>query len=318
MKQLIVNADDFGLTEGVSKGIVDAFLKGIVSSTTLMANGAAFESAVSMSQCTPDLGIGVHLNLTTGKPVSSARSIPSLVGREGRFYLTASGLLRSLASRQVNPREIEAELREQITKVLKAGIRPTHLDGHKHVHVMPGVAEIVIRLAQEFSIRSVRSPQELRPKLASLLCGASSRTAVLKQYLVGRAVTGFARSFTKQLTKAGLLYAEHFYGLSQTGFLNVPGVLEILESLPEGISELMCHPGYLDADLANSGTRLLAQREVEIQALTAHAVKKAVANNGIQLVSYGQCVHAREPVPAVETVSIGSECGLNTRRLSDE
>ena len=94
MKQLIVNADDFGLTLGVSKGIVDAHKEGIVSSTTLMANGAAFGTAVSISRRTPGLGIGVHLNLTTGKPVSPARSIPTLVDRDGRLHLNPGRLLR--------------------------------------------------------------------------------------------------------------------------------------------------------------------------------------------------------------------------------
>ena len=211
----------------------------------------------------------------------------------------------------MNLAEVETELREQITKVLRAGIRPTHLDGHKHVHVMPGLSEIVIRLAQEFSIRSVRCPQEAAPNLATLLCVKSPRMALAKQYLVGRAVAGFARGFAKRLAKAGLLYAEHFYGLSQTGFLNVQEVLEILESLPEGVSELMCHPGYLDGDLVNSGTRLLVQREVEFRALTAPVVKKLVADGGIQLVSYGQfVVHAQELVSQLETVLIGSARGL--------
>lgn len=316
MKQLIVNADDFGLTLGVSKGIVDAHREGIVRSTTLMANGAAFGTAVSISRRTPGLGIGVHLNLTMGKPVSFARTIPSLVDHDGCLHLSPGRLLRALVARRVNLAEVETELREQITKVFRAGIRPTHLDGHKHVHVMPGLSEIVIRLAQEFSIRSVRCPQEAAPNLASLLCVKSSRMALAKQYLVGRAVTGFARGFAERLAKAGLLYAEHFYGLSQTGFLNVQDVLEILESLPEGVSELMCHPGYLDGDLVNSGTRLLVQREVEFRALTATVVKNFVADGGIQLVSYGQFVmHAQAPVSQLETVSIGSARGLKTRRL---
>lgn len=316
MKQLIVNADDFGLTSGVSKGIVDAYREGIVSSTTLMANGAAFGTAVSINRRTPGLGIGVHLNLTTGKPVSPARTIPSLVDQDGCLHLSPGRLLRALAARQVNLVEVEIELRAQVTKVLRAGIRPTHFDGHKHVHVMPGLSEVVIRLAQEFSIRSVRCPEEVAPNLATLLCIKSSRMAVAKQYLVGRAVAGFARGFAERLAKAGLLYAEHFYGLSQTGFLNVQDVLEILKSLPEGVSELMCHPGYLDGDLVNSGTRLLVQREVEFRALTAPVVKKLVADGGIQLVSYGQFVmHAQEPVSQLETVSIGSARGLKIRRL---
>ena len=323
MKRLIVNADDFGLTAGVSKGIVDAYREGIVRSTTLMANGAAFDSAESIIRRTPGIGIGVHLNLTTGKPVSPVRSVSSLVGRDGRFHLSPGRLLRSLAAWRLNLAEVETELRGQITKVLRAGIRPTHLDGHKHVHVMPGLSQIVIRLAQEFSIQSVRCPREFAPNLTTLLRNENSSTAMLKQYLVGRAVAGFASSFAERLAKAGLLYAEHFYGLSQTGFLDTRGVLEILERLPEGVSELMCHPGYLDGDLVDSGTRLLAQREIEIRALTAPAVNKLVADSGIQLVSYEQvAIYAQKPVPRLESVSIGAppyRCGGPEQGdLSDE
>jgi predicted glycoside hydrolase/deacetylase ChbG (UPF0249 family) len=294
MRQLIVNADDFGLTESVSSGILDAHRKGIVTSTTLMANVGAFDTAVSMSRRTPRLGIGVHLNLTAGEPVSPALSIPTLVNRSGRLHLSPGRLLRAIVTRQVNLVEVEAELRRQITKVHCAGILPTHLDGHKHLHVLPGVSDIVIRLAQEFSIPSVRCPREEAPNLPSLLRIGSSRTAVIKQYLVGRVVSGFARSFEERLAKAGLLCPARFYGLSQTGFLDTESIVDILGRLSDGVSELMCHPGYLDADLVRSGTRLLSQREIELRALTAPGVKKLAADLGIQLVSYRQLTCTQE------------------------
>jgi hopanoid biosynthesis associated protein HpnK len=288
MTQLIVNADDFGLTEAVNRGIVHAHNEGIVTSTTLMAGGSAFDSAVLMSRSVPGLGIGVHLNLTSGRPVSPVQNIPSLVNRDGRLRWTPACLLRAVVARQVNLVEIEIELREQIRKVCNAGIRPTHLDGHKHVHLMPGVSEIVIRLAGEFSIPAVRCPIEVGPDLAGLLRDANSRTAAIKQCLVWRAVSGFANRFAPKLAKAGLLAPSHFRGVSQTGFLRLRSVLDILANLPEGVSELMCHPGYVDADLVSSGTRLLAQREIEVSALTAPVVKKVVADRGIQLISYAE------------------------------
>ena len=286
MKELIVNADDFGLTEAVSCGILDAHREGIVTSTTLMANGGAFEAAVSMSRRAPRLGIGVHLNLTEGEPVSPALRVPSLVDRTGRLHLSPGRLLRAIVRRQVNLADVESELRQQITKVLSAGISPTHLDGHKHVHVLPGVSDVVIRLAQEFSIRSIRCPREVAPNWPTLLRSRNPQTAVLKQYLVGRMVSGFARSFKEKLSRAGLLFPAQFYGLSETGFLGTQSIQEMLERLSDGVSELMCHPGYLDNDLVRAGTRLLAQREVEIRALTARPVRALVADLGIQLISY--------------------------------
>jgi len=286
MRQLIVNADDFGLTEQVSRGILDAHREGIVTSTTLMANGGAFDAAVSMARREYHLAIGVHLNLTEGVPVSPALNIPTLVDRQGRLHLSPRRLAHGIMTRQVNLAEVETELWQQIWKVLRAGILPTHLDGHKHVHVLPGVSDIVIRLAQEFSIRSIRCPWEAAPQLATLLVNGNSRTATAKQYLLGRTVSIFAWRFREKLAKAGLRSPAHFYGLSQTGFLDALDILDILGHLPEGASELMCHPGYLDADLAKTGTRLLAQREVEIRALTASQVRKLVADRGIQLINY--------------------------------
>jgi chitin disaccharide deacetylase len=288
MKQLIVNADDFGLSPAVNAGILEAHVQGIVTSTTIMATGAAFTCAASIGRRMARLGIGVHLNLTTGEPVSPASSIPTLVDGNGRLHLSAGRLLRALVARRVNLAEIETEFRQQITKVIQAGIWPTHLDGHKHVHVMPGVSQIVIRLAQEFSIPSIRCPREVAPKILTLAGGGRALTAVLKQYLVGRAVSAFARGFAEQLAKAGLLFPTHFYGISQTGFLGLRDILDFLEDLPEGVSELMCHPGYVDADLVCSGTRLLGQREAEIRALTTPTVRTLAADRGIDLISYRQ------------------------------
>jgi hopanoid biosynthesis associated protein HpnK len=288
MRQLIVNADDFGLTEQVSRGILDAHREGIVTSTTLMANGGAFDTAVSVAHSEYDLGIGVHLNLTEGTPVSPASNIPTLVDRQGRLHLSPHRLAQGIVTRQVSLAEVETELRQQIRKVLGAGILPTHLDGHKHVHVMPGVSDIVVRLAQEFLIPSIRCPNEMMPKMPRLLRLGNSKSAAAKQYLVGRSVAVFARRFKEKLAKAGLLSPAHFYGLSQTGFLDALEVLGILRGLPDGVSELMCHPGYLDADLANTGTRLLVQREIELRGLTARQVRDLVADRGIQLISYRQ------------------------------
>ena len=147
MKRLIVNADDFGLTRGVTQGILDAHREGIVTSTTLMANGAAFDFAVAASRQAPALGVGVHLNLSEGIPVSPAGTIPTLVDERGRLHLKPGELLKGLLKGRVDLDEVETELRRQITKILDAGVPATHLDGHKHVHVLPGVAEIFRKIA---------------------------------------------------------------------------------------------------------------------------------------------------------------------------
>lgn len=287
MKQLIVNADDFGLTAGVTQGILDAHREGIVTSTTLMANGGAFEIAVAASRRAPALGVGVHLNLSQGVSVSPADRIPTLVDQQGRLHLTPGRLLKGILTRRVNLAEVEIELGAQIARVVGSGISPTHLDGHKHVHVLPGVSDIVIRLALDFSIPSVRCPLEDFPGLRETRnLRRSGRASVMKQYLVGRGVSAFAWRFKQKLAEAGLAYPTDFYGLSQTGFLNVRGIQGVVSRLPKGTSELMCHPGYADAALEKTGTRLLEQREIEKFALCSPFLRNFLEVSGIRLVNY--------------------------------
>jgi predicted glycoside hydrolase/deacetylase ChbG (UPF0249 family) len=287
MKRLIVNADDFGLTAGVTQGVLDAHREGIVTSTTLMANGGAFEMAVAASRKAPSLGVGVHLNLSEGPPVSPSFFIPTLVDHRGQLHSTPGRLLKGILARRVNLAEVEIELGAQIARVVARRISPTHLDGHKHVHVLPGVADIVIRLALEFYIPSVRCPLEEPPGLMETLNRRrTDRASVLKQYLVGRGVSAFAWRFKQKLAKAGLGYPTHFYGLSQTGFLDIRGIRGVVSRLPQGTSELMCHPGYADVTLAETGTRLLAQREIEKLALCSPFLRSFLEVSGIRLVNY--------------------------------
>jgi hopanoid biosynthesis associated protein HpnK len=287
MKQLIVNADDFGLTENVNRGILDAQRDGIVTSTSLLANGMAFKSAVAASERFHRLGIGVHLNLTEGMAVANACHIPTLVDRRGRLHLAPTRLWAGIALGQVSLSDIEIELRAQVMKVIRAGIRPTHFDGHKHIHVLPRVAEIVIRLAREFCISAVRCPAEQSaPASGSLRNRRLSRISAVKQYLVSQAVSDLARNFRKKLERAGLHSPSHFYGISQTGFLDASAIRRILENLPQGTNELMCHPGYRDVDLERTGTRLLTQRETEVQGLTSVSVKNLAVSRSIQLWNY--------------------------------
>ncbi len=299
MKQLIVNADDFGLTHQVNQGILDAHRGGIVTSATLMANGEAFEAAVEMLRYAPYLGVGVHLNLTQGIPVSPVHAIPTLVDRRGRLYLSPSQLWRGIVTRRLSLADVETELRAQVAKVLRAGIRATHLDGHRHVHVLPGISHLVVRLARDFGIRSVRCPIEEAPKLSALLRDRpGARALILKQSLVARGVSYFAQRLEPKLARAGILSPGHFYGIYQTGFLDARGIQRVLENLPEGTSELMCHPGHSDTDLERTGTRLRAQREVEIQALTAVPVRKLVVARNIQLRNYGHLVGSTQWIGA--------------------
>ena len=292
MKKLIVTADDFGLTEKVNQGIIEAHCRGIVTSTSLMANGGAFDDAVARAGDAPRLGIGAHLNLTQGPPVTRPTLVRSLVNRDGEMSTGPIGLGKKIATGKVRLGEVELELRAQIEKILGAGIKLTHLDGHKHIQLLPGVFDIVLKLAGEYGIKGIRCAVEPSGAFAVLKHARRNGKGGIKQYGLARALSLFALRSRGKAKRAGLLTPQHFLGIAQTGFLDISELSRILKSLPEGTSELMSHPGYVDEELARTPTRLLEQRQRELEALTDTSVKDLIAQNQIQLISYGELSEA--------------------------
>lgn len=255
--RLVVNADDFGFTRGVNEGIVACHRDGILTATTLMANGPAFAHAVELARENPALDVGCHLVLVQG---------PGLPR-------TISELLWALARRKI---DIYGELKRQMDRVLEAGIRPTHLDTHKHTHLAPPVLDAVIRLAREYGVEWVRKPAD-SPQAGS--AGFAKR-------VVNAGVRALASRFDQRLARAGLRTTDHFTGFQMTGVLDTPRLVEILNDLPDGTTELMCHPGFLDDDLRAATTRLKESRAIELRALTSSDAKEALARRGIRLTAY--------------------------------
>ena len=233
MKYLITNADDFGFTRDVNEGIVYAHRQGILTATTLMATGPAFVHAVELARENPELDVGVHLVLvgSEGYPATVARLVASL----GRI-------------------RIYDELARQVGKVVEAGIRPTHLDTHKHTHLLPPVLEAVARLAEEFKIPWVRRP------LSNLFQG------VLKRH--------------------GCRVTDHFAGFALTGRYDAARLATLIRRLPEGITEFMCHPGFCTAELQQASTRLKASRRQELDALTSPEARAALEESNVVLTRY--------------------------------
>lgn len=288
MRNLIVNADDLGWTEGVNRGIAEAHRSGIVTSASLLANGAAFASGVELARTTPGLGVGVHLNLSDGEPVAERESLTSLLNGHGELEAKPESLLLRLARRSVSLSEIEHEWDSQIQKVRGCGIEPTHLDGHRHVHMLPGLFEIALRLAKKHGIAAIRISHEESSLRAALSVGATQKGAVvMRQGVQARGLKLLASDAREQAERAGIAAADYFCGIAQTGELTREGVLRLLEILPDGTTELMCHPGYADAELAKSATRLQASRQTELQILTDTAIRNLVASQGIRLIDYG-------------------------------
>lgn len=281
---MIVNADDFGFTRGVNAGVIHGYCDGIITSTTIMANGRAFDDAVDCAKKNPELGVGCHLVLVDGVSVEKPSAIPSLADNEGRLPATVALLTSRLLAGAIRGHDIARELRAQIAKVLNAGISPTHLDSHKHTHSHPRIMEQVVRVADEFGIRNVRKPFE---GAGSLVKSAfANGWGSFKQSMTALAAQTAAPRFQSLARSHGLRTPEHFWGVAATGRLNRESILSMIESMPEGVSELMCHPGQYDDELEHSRTRLKREREVELEALTDLAVRAAVERQGIKLMDY--------------------------------
>ena len=220
-----------------------------------MANGDAFQDAVRLSRETPSLDIGCHLVLVQGRSLLTNRPFPD----------TPVHLLTLLARREI---DIYAELRAQIETVLGAGIRLTHLDSHKHTHIVPGIFRQVIRLAHEFAIPYVRLPLDGTVPFAGVACALASRY-----------YRRVAAGHTVRLT-------DHFIGFRLTGSLDEQTFAAAIASLSEGTTEFMCHPGYLGPELAGAWTRLKESRVRELEALTSPRIRELIAAQGIQLTHF--------------------------------
>jgi chitin disaccharide deacetylase len=284
MKELIVNADDFGYTNGVNEGIIRAHREGILTSATLMANGRAFEDAVERAKANPKLGIGCHLVLTGGFSVAPRDEIPSLADREGRLPQSLGAFVARVSMGLVRTKDIERELRAQIEKIRRAGIELTHVDTHKHTHVHPRVMGAVGRVAQEFGITRVRNPVEnLRD---SWRTARSENAGLVGTMAASASVRAVGSWFNALSRKYGLRSPDHFLGLALTGRLSAAALCRLIDTLPEGRTEIMSHPGIYDAELVKSGSRLQQQRQMELDGLLAAEARRAVEANGIRLISY--------------------------------
>jgi len=282
VRRLIINADDFGLTSGVNRGIVECHEHGIVTSATLMANADGFADAMRLSQCTPQLSVGCHVVLVDGSPLLAPAHISTLLAKsDGRFREGISGFgLRALRGR-LSPHEIEAEATAQISKLQSAGIAVTHLDSHKHTHIFPQVLESVIRAAKSCGIRAMRNPFGPLGMLQVV-----DRPALWMRWFKIAALQGLAAKFRALIKKEGMITPDGTVGIVSTGALDERLFRFIIERLPEGTWEFVCHPGYNDADLRGIRTRLRDSRERELRLLTSDASRNLLTGRGVELISY--------------------------------
>lgn len=271
--RLILNADDFGLTRGINRAIAELHEAGALTSATLMANGPAFDDAVDIARAHPSLGIGCHIVLTDGTPLSPPREIPTLLGPDGKsFRPSLLSFLLAVLSGGVSGEEIVREAVAQIERLQQAGLDVTHIDTHKHTHILPRVARPLLKAAQRCGVQAIRNPFEpaWSRSLPRSLTHRALSSPLLRRLQVGLIQYLRPRFLAIPQIRGGLVRTtDGTLGVSATGNLNAGALRHILDAMPDGVWELVCHPGYNDSDLDAITTRLRETREIENEALHA-------------------------------------------------
>jgi predicted glycoside hydrolase/deacetylase ChbG (UPF0249 family) len=296
VRKLIVNADDLGLTAGVNRAIVETHIGGVVSSATLMANGAAFEDAVSSARSAPNLSVGCHVVLVDGTPVSPPDAVDTLLAirsaEPDKFYTSLSAFAARAMLGGFDRDQLVAEVTAQIRKLQSTGLQVTHLDTHKHAHIFPEILAALLRAARICGVRAIRNP--FVPVKAMHARQFKGKRDLWKRYGQVRMLHAFSGQFLQRTKRAGLLTPDGVVGVIETGSLDGQGdssgysslLRQTLASLPDGTWELVCHPGYNDADLRAARTRLLDSREEERRLLTSAELRQFLEEQKIRVISY--------------------------------
>ena len=273
--RLVVNADDFGLSPAISRGILAAHRDGIVTSTSLLGNAVELEDARTLLAGAPELGVGVHLTLVGGRPVSDPATVPSLLAADGGFHARGGDLIAMWARGRVARTEVERELDAQVARIRDAGIVVDHLDTHHHLGFLPVVGQAVEAVARRHGIAGIRSAVE-RPTLAWA-------TEPRRGFEAGL-LTGLAWLTRRQL--GARRHGPQSWGYVESGRLDEVRILEIIGRLGPGAHELICHPGQEDAAAGETPGRY--QRIGEIAALTSVKVRRALDQRGIVRCRWGE------------------------------
>lgn len=289
MRRLIINADDLGLTEGVNHAILRAHQEGVVTSATLMANGSALQDAVTLVRNLSSqkrFSVGCHLSLVDGVPVSEPAEVRTLLdgGKELRQTIGRFGI----AARRghISADEVEREATAQFRMLQNAGVKLSHFDAHKHAHMFPEILKPSLKAAANCGVRAVRNPFEgARPLPFSVL---ASNPNLLKRYFQVMGLRTMRSKWMRIVRQFGFKSPDGSLGVIVTGDLDARLFRAVVENMPEGTWELVCHPGYDDAGLAKVRTRLRAAREHELALLTSPETQHVIGRLGIELISYSE------------------------------
>jgi hopanoid biosynthesis associated protein HpnK len=286
VRRLIINADDFALAAGVNRAIVEARQHGVVTSATMMANAGAVEDAVARAR-QAGLSVGCHVVLIDGVPLLAPKDVSSLVIADGmgaRFHDGWLGFAVRALRQRLDEDQIAAEVAAQIRTLQQTGLRVTHVDSHKHIHLLPPVLAPMLRAAKACGVRAVRNP--FAPLKPLALAHLARRPRLWTRYSEVRLLRRFSQEFRKTVATAGMITTDGTFGIVVTGALDERLFAAIVGSLPEGTWELVCHPGYCDEELRRVRTRLQESREQELRVLTSAAARRAIEAAGVELISY--------------------------------
>jgi len=295
----------------VNRGILEAHAGGVVSSATLMANGAAFADAVTAARSTPNLSVGCHVVLVDGTPVSPPGALDTLLAIRSaepeKFYSSLSAFAARAMLGGFDRDQLVAEVTAQIRKIQAAGLEVTHLDSHKHAHIFPEILAALLRAARICGVRAIRNP--IVPINAIPARQFKGKPRLWKRYGQVRMLHSFSRQFRERTKRAGLLTPDGVVGIIETGSLGtrddskdassgdstVGGsdsclLRQTLACLPEGTWEFVCHPGYSDADLRATGTRLVDSRDEERRLLTSPKLRQFLEEQKIRVIGYREFV----------------------------
>ncbi len=284
-RALVVNADDLGLTVRINDGIFDAHDLGILTSASLFANAPATADAIRRARSHPSLGLGAHLTLVDGAPTLPPREVPTLVADDGRFLPSWKPFIVACLQRRVSLAEVERELMAQVERLQGAGVRLTHLDAHKHAHAYPPVFEVVARIASRFGVAAVRVPYERWFRWSSPGGDRDAHRTARRQALLNAAMWPWSRPNYRTAASLGLLVPA-FIGRIHTGILSRANLHAMLRATTAGVTELMVHPGYVDAALRRTRTRLLESRRQELELLCSPDTRALLGAERIDLVRH--------------------------------
>ena len=278
---LIVTADDFGLTAGVSHGILRAHREGIVTAASILCVGAAFELAGRLARESPSLGLGVHLAIVgEDPPLLTAREIPTLVDRRGHFPRSWRTLVARATARRIDPADVRREFSAQLERARGIGVPLTHIDTHQHVHLWPDIADVTLQLAREHGIRALRIP-----------CSHSRMP-------VGTAVAMLSRRLRARAKRAGLLVTDTHVGLEESGRIDAVTLARAIRRAARhgaGTAELTVHPGQHD-DPERSRFAWGFSWGRELDALVDPAAREVVGRVGYRLGSFAELATPAEAI----------------------